>query len=313
MKKWWKYSVAVCMLGLLVIMHTAQSYAQDKKQIMTTFYPVYYLTQRIAGDAAEVSMLLDGNQDAHDYEASARDAVNVQSSDLFIYQSDEMEHFVDQLVKMLDQDQTTVLNSTQGIELLSGEDHEEESEEEESHDHNHDHDHSHEYDPHTWMDPMTYAKQAEVIRDALIELDAENEAVYVENTEKLLEELSELDTLYREALANRTDRTIVVQHAAFGYLAHAYDLEQIAITGISSTQEPSAAQIAQMQNFVKEHNVTIIYVEPSLDDAIASTVAQVSGAQLRPLRTLESVTAEEREQGVDYFTIMKENLVQLTE
>lgn len=311
MKQWWKYIVAISFFGVLVASYTIKSYAQDKKQIMTTFYPVYYLTQRIAGDAAEVTMLLDGNQDAHDYEASARDAVNVQSSDLFIYQSDEMEHFVEQLVKMLDQDQTTVVNSTQGIELLSEEEHEEESAEEETDDH--DHDHSHEYDPHTWMDPMTYAKQAETIRDALIALDAENEAVYVENTEKLLEELSELDTLYRETLANRTDRTLVVQHAAFGYLAHAYDLEQIAITGISSTQEPSAAQIAQMQNFVQEHNVTIIYVEPSLDDSIAATVAQVSGAQLRPLRTLESVTAEEREQGVDYFTIMKENLAQLTE
>ncbi|MDO4431892.1 MAG: zinc ABC transporter substrate-binding protein [Aerococcaceae bacterium] len=294
--------------------------AQDKKQVMTTFYPVYYLTQRIAGDKAEVKMLLDANQDAHDYETSARDVATIQQADAFIYQDDEMEHFVPDVIKMLDTDKTQVVKSTEGIELLKGEAHEddahdhesEESHESEAHDHDHDHDHAHEFDPHTWMDPMVYAKQAENIKNALIQVDPDNKETYEANTQQLVEELTVLDAEFREQLATRDNKVFVVQHAAFGYLAHAYGLTQEAITGISSTEEPSAAVLAQMQSFVKEHQVDVIYVEPALDTAIAKVVADASGAELRPLRTLESLTEEERAKGEDYFTVMRANLAELT-
>ncbi|MCW6661147.1 zinc ABC transporter substrate-binding protein [Aerococcaceae bacterium NML201209] len=290
--------------------------AANQKKVMTTFYPVYYLAQRIAGDKMEVSMLLDSNQDPHDYESSARDAATVQQSDIFIYQDDEMEHFVSDMVKLLDTSKTKIVESTEDIELLAGDMHEHddhEHEEGESHDDHadHDHDHSHEFDPHTWMDPMIYAKQAENVKKALIEVDPDNKAVYEANAKALVEELTQLDAEYREQLAKLENKTIVVQHAAFGYLAHAYGLTQEAITGIQTTQEPSAAALAAMQDFVKAHQVKTIFVEPSLNPATAKVVADASGATLRPLRTLESVTQEEIEKGEDYFTIMRANLAEL--
>ncbi|MCW6659511.1 zinc ABC transporter substrate-binding protein [Aerococcaceae bacterium NML191292] len=290
--------------------------AANQKKVMTTFYPVYYLAQRIAGDKMEVSMLLDSNQDPHDYESSARDAATVQQSDIFIYQDDEMEHFVSDMVKLLDTSKTKIVESTEDIELLAGDMHEHddhEHEEGESHDDHadHDHDHSHEFDPHTWMDPMIYAKQAENVKKALIEVDPDNKAVYEANAKALVEELTQLDAEYREQLAKLENKTIVVQHAAFGYLAHAYGLTQEAITGIQTTQEPSAAALAAMQDFVKAHQVKTIFVEPSLNPTTAKVVADASGATLRPLRTLESVTQEEIEKGEDYFTIMRANLAEL--
>lgn len=302
--------------------------AANQKKVMTTFYPVYYLAQRIAGDKMEVSMLLDSNQDPHDYESSARDAATVQQSDIFIYQDDEMEHFVSDMVKLLDTSKTKIVESTEDIELLAGDmhkhddhdnhDHSESESHDDDHDHeegeshdDHDHNHSHEFDPHTWMDPMIYAKQAENVKKALIEVDPDNKAVYEANAKALVEELTQLDAEYREQLAKLENKTIVVQHAAFGYLAHAYGLTQEAITGIQTTQEPSAAALAAMQDFVKAHQVKTIFVEPSLNPATAKVVADASGATLRPLRTLESVTQEEIEKGEDYFTIMRANLVEL--
>ena len=56
----------------------------------------------------------------------------------------------------------------------------------------------------------------------------------------------------------------------------------------------------------------VIFVDPSLDDAIAKTVASATGAELRPLRTLETVSAEEIAAGADYFSLMRENLANLT-
>lgn len=295
---------------LLLLGNSLVASAQEKKQVMTTFYPVYYLAERIGGDAIEISMLLEGNQNAHDYEASAKDAARTQSSDLFIYQDDEMEYFVSSLFNLIDLDKVQVLETTVGIELLAGDAHDHDHADEDGHDH--DHDHSHDYDPHTWLDPMIYAQQAANVRDALIELDPTNEVVYQANAEALIAELEVLNQEFEEQLAQLDDRRIVVQHAAFGYLTHAYDLEQVAIAGISSTQEPSAQALASMQDFIKSEQISVVYVEPSLDQAIANTVTSVSDVELRPLRTLETVSADEMAEGIDYFSIMRDNLVELT-
>ena len=300
------------MLSIIILLlgNSLVASAQEKKQVMTTFYPVYYLAERIGGDAIEISMLLEGNQNAHDYEASAKDAARTQSSDLFIYQDDEMEYFVSSLFNLIDLDKVQVLETTVGIELLEGDAHDHDHADEDGHDH--DHDHSHDYDPHTWLDPMIYAQQAANVRDALIELDSANEAVYQANAEALIAELEVLNQEFEEQLAQLDDRRIVVQHAAFGYLTHAYDLEQVAIAGISSTQEPSAQALASMQDFIKSEQISVVYVEPSLDQAIANTVTSVSDVELRPLRTLETVSADEMAEGIDYFSIMRDNLVELT-
>lgn len=300
--------------------------AQSKKEVMTTFYPVYYLAQRIGGDAVEVSMLLEGNQSAHDYEVSAKDAARTQAADLFIYQDDEMEYFVSSLLTLIDTQAVQVLESTKSIELLAGdqhEDHDEDDHHEDDHhgghheddhheDDHHGHDHLHEYDPHTWLDPMIYAKQAENVKNALIELDPANQAIFEENAAQLLEELTQLNEEFKTQLSSLENRRIVVQHAAFGYLSNAYDLQQVAIAGMSTTQEPSAQELAKMQDFIAKEQVKVVFVEPSLDSAIAKAVTSGGDVELRPLRTLEFVSTEEQAQGVDYFTIMRENLVELT-
>ncbi len=321
--------------------------AAEPLKVKTTFYPVYFLAKEIAGDAADVSMLLDGGEDAHSYEVSAKDSGEVQEADLFIYQDDEMEFFVQDLLNLIDTEQTKVLESTEGIELLAGDghahdhdhaheeehehnheheddhahdhdhehDHEEEGahdhEHEEGHDHDHGHAHTHEYDPHTWLDPKVYAKQAENIRDAFIEADPDNEAIYTENTQALIDELNKLDAEYKEGLKDLDNRTIVVQHAAFGYLANAYDLEQVAIAGLSTTQEPGADALAKMQDFVKENDVKVIYVDALSDNAIAQTVAQANDAELLTLSTLEVMPKDALENGEDYFSVMRANLEQL--
>lgn len=322
MKLFKKFILFVVAFALIV--PGVSVHAQDKKTVMTTFYPVYYLASRIGGEAVNVEMLLESGQDAHSYESTAKDAVAVQEADLFIYQDDEMEFFVSDLLSIVDQEATQVLESTEGIELLSGDhnheeeehDHEHQEGHEEEHDHEHDHEHeeghSHEFDPHTWLDPNFYSQQAENVKNALIELDPANEATYTENAAKLSEELTALNEEFNVGLADLENRTIVVQHEAFGYLAHAYDLEQLAISGLANNAEPSAKQLAEMTNVVNERNIQVIYVDPTTSTTISETVSQATGAELRPLRTLEFITEEEIEQGEDYFSIMRENLAQLT-
>ncbi|MGF3182532.1 metal ABC transporter solute-binding protein, Zn/Mn family [Facklamia sp. P12945] len=301
--------IATIFLSLAMVGHTTFKIvsAQDRPKVMATFYPVYFLASEIAGDKMEVSMLLDANQDAHAYEASAQAAIKVQESDLFIYQDDEMEFFIKDLMSLVDLDTTKVLESTDGIDLLSGdgEEHDHEGEE-----HGHE-GHVHEFDPHTWLDPMVYSQQAKNIKEAMIEIDPDNQKVYEENCKALVEKLEALNTEFQTKLKDLENKTIVVQHKAFSYLAQAYGLEQISIGGLSSDQEPSAKQIAEMQKLLAEKQVNKIYVDPAIDSKIAQTVASSTKAELLPLRTLELVSEEEAAAGENYFTLMRKNLEQL--
>lgn len=279
--------------------------AQESIDVVTTFYPMYYLVDRIGGDLINVDLLLDQGQDAHSYESTAQDVVLVQEADLFIYQDDEMEFFVQDLLGVVDTSTTHVLESTQGLEMLD-----EEEDDHEDHEHE-DEGHNHDYDPHTWLDPIFYSEQAMNVRDALIEVDPENTAAYEANAQALVEDLQALDAEFRQGLEPLTDRTMVVQHQAFGYLAHAYDLEQVAITGLTTNAEPSAQELVEISKFVTENEVGIIYIDPATSTSISETIANSTGVELRPLRTLEFVSSEEMEAGVDYLIIMRDNLQQL--
>ena len=302
MKKLFKtILLSVVMLSLLL---TPTVNAEDKLDVVTTFYPMYFLAQRIGGDLAQVDMLLNKGQDAHSYESTAQDVVAVQNSDLFIYQDDEMEFFVQDLLSVVDTEKTYVLESTQGIELLEG-DHQHEEEEA------HEEGHSHDYDPHTWLDPILFSEQALNVKDAFIEVDPDNTAVYEANAQALVEDLEALNNEFIDSLQGLEDRTLVVQHAAFGYLTHAYNLEQVAITGLITNAEPSAQQLVEISKFISENNVEVIYIDPATSTSISETIANTTGVELRPLRTLEFVSNEEMEQGIDYLTLMRENLQQL--
>lgn len=303
--------IILAILSIILIAPSLSVQAAEEKTVMTTFYPVYYLAQRIGGDLTNVEILLDGGQDAHSYESTAKDAVAIQEADLFIYQDQEMEFFVSDLLNVVDQSQTQILESTAGIELLAGNHEHEHEEADHDHDHEHEEGHQHEYDPHTWLDPNFYAQQAENVRDAFIELDPDNEAVYQENAQQLIDELAALDEEYQSQLADLENRTIVVQHEAFGYLAHAYDLEQLAITGLQTNAEPSAKELAEITDFVNANDIHVIFVDPTTATTISEAVSYATNVEMRPLRTLEFVSQEEIEQGQDYFSIMRENLEQL--
>lgn len=275
-----------------------------KMTVVTTFYPVYDFTKKIAGDTADVHMLIDGGTEVHTYEPSAKDMAMIQDADVFIYASSEMETWVKSIIKNLDNQKTMVIEASDGIELLSGEEdaHEHEAEEEEGEGH------SHAYDPHVWLDPVLVKEQVATITDGLIKADSKNKAVYEENRSAFQQELDELNQAYETAFKDAKNRKFVTQHTAFSYLAKRYDLQQVAISGISPEQEPTPKQLNQMQDFIKKEGVHVIYTESSASSKIAETISDATGAELMVLNPLETLSKEERDKGADYLSVMRDNL-----
>ena len=276
----------------------------DQLNIVTSFYPMYDFTKNVVGDKANISILIDGGVDSHDYEPSAKDMAKIQDADVFVYNSNEMETWVESVLKNIDTSKVKVIEASEGIELLEGEDHEEEHDD---HDHEEE-EHSHEYDPHVWLNPVLAKTEVENISKGIIEVDSQNKTYYEENTTKYLEELTALDRAYQESFENAMNKKFVTQHMAFSYLAEQYDLEQIAITGISTDQEPTPKELKTIQDLVTEEKVDYIYTEGNSSKKIAKTISSATGAELATLRTMETVAKKERESGVDYLSIMKDNL-----
>lgn len=285
-----------------------------KLEIVTSFYPMYDFTKNVAKDKANVSMLIDGGVESHDYEPSAKDMAKIQNADVFVYNSNEMETWVETVLENIDTSKVKVIEASKGIELLKGsesheeEDHDEHADEEEHEGYDHDHGHSHAFDPHVWLDPLLVKKEVRTISDALIEIDSKNKDYYEKNTTEYLSKLDKLNDDYVAAFEEAKSRKFVTQHTAFSYLANQYGLEQVAISGLSPDQEPTPKELKGIQDLVKKENISVIYTESSASEKIAKTIADATGAELAVLNPMESVSKKDRENGADYLSIMAENL-----
>lgn len=274
---------------------------ENKLNIMTSFYPVYVFTQEVAGDLANVDMMVKG-ADAHSFEPSARNLAAIEESDAFIYANPEMETWVPSLVESLSSS-TIIIETDKNTELLQNED--------ADHEESNDGDHNHVIDPHTWLDPVLAQEQVEEIKKALIELDPENETIYTENAESFITELEELNQDFEIAFESADHRMFISQHAAFGYLAHRYNLVQESLAGLSSETEASPQRMAEITELIKEENIPVIYYNSNSSSDLAQTVADEANIEIEVLHSLESVPNEELHSGQGYLSLMRENLENL--
>ncbi|MHC5228475.1 metal ABC transporter substrate-binding protein [Enterococcus sp. LJL99] len=278
--------------------------AEDKIKVVTTFYPMYDFTKNIVGDLGDVELLIPAGTEPHDYEPSAKDIAKITDSDVFVYNSLELETWVKDVLENVDQKKVTVVDASQNITLMDGAVHEDEDEEEHE-------GHEHELDPHVWLDPVLAKKEVETIRDALIKRYPEHKETFEKNATTYLEKLTELDQEYQAAFKEAKNKTFVTQHAAFGYLAKQYGLTQESIAGISPDQEPSPSRLAELKKYIEANHVSVIYFETTASSKVAKTLAKETGVELAVLNPLESLTQKEQDAGEDYISVMKENLAAL--
>ncbi|WP_099225074.1 metal ABC transporter substrate-binding protein [Listeria costaricensis] len=304
MKKWFLMVGAAfaLVLALAGCSNASQDSAADKKlSVVTTFYPMYDFTKNVAGDQADISMLIQAGIEPHDYEPSAKDIAKIEQADVFVYNSKDMETWVPSVLKNLDTKKTTVIDASKGIDLLDA------TEEEDEDDHQ-DGENKQAHDPHVWLSPVLAQKEVANIAAGLEKADAKNAKTYQENAKTYTQKLAELDQDYQTAFKDAKNRTFVTQHAAFAYLAQQYNLKQVPIAGLSPDQEPSPKRLAELKTYVADQHIPVIYFEEISSPKIAKTLADEAGVKTAVLNPLEGLTAEQEKQGEDYISIMQQNL-----
>lgn len=281
----------------------------NKIQAVATFYPMYEFTKEVLGETGEVSLLVTAGTEPHDYEPSAKDMADISDADVFVYNSEAFETWVENLTDNLNEDKTLVIEAADEIELLTTteETHDHESEAETDED-GHDHDG---VDPHVWTDPLMAVKEVQEIAQELGEKYPEQKATFDKNAQNYITKLEQLDADYQAAFKDAKNKTFLVQHAAFGYLAHQYGLTQESIAGLSPDQEPTPARLAELKHFVEEHEVSVIYFEENANSKVAETLSNETGVELAVLNPLESLTNDQMEAGETYLSVMEDNLAAL--
>ncbi|WP_321379801.1 metal ABC transporter solute-binding protein, Zn/Mn family [Trichococcus shcherbakoviae] len=279
--------------------------SEDGIQVVTTFYPMYDFAKNVVGDNGEVSVLLDAGQESHGYEPTPQDIAAIADADVFVYNSDEMETWVPSVLESIESSDVIVVEAAEDIALFELE---EAAEEEHSDEEGED---AHNVDPHVWLDPVYAQEEVAAILSGVLEADEANKESYEANAAAFNEKLAKLDAAYQTAFETAENRTFVVQHAAFGYIARRYELTEVAVSDVSSDAEPNPAKLAELQQFMIDNQITTVYYSDSASSKTAETLAEEAGATLEVLSPLEGITDEDQEAGKDYLSVMEENLTAL--
>ncbi len=254
-------------------------------QVTTSFYPLYFFTKEIAGDKADVYNITPAGAEPHDYDLTTQDLARIEDSNLLVLNGKRLESWGEKIKDVLLGTDTKVVTVGEIGQIAN--------------------------DPHVWLDPVLARSEVETIKNGLILVDSANASYYESNAANLLARLENLDAEFRSGLFKCEKKDFITTHAAFGYLAGQYGLSQVAISGFSPDEEPSAEKLAATVNFARKNQVKYIFFETLISPKLAETIAHETGAETLVLNPLEGLSDVEIKNGRNYFTEMEKNLANL--
>lgn len=304
-----------------------------KISVVTTIFPPYDFVRQIAGDQADVKMLLKPGEETHSYEPTPQDIIAIQNSDVFIYTGGENDVWVEDILSsMPDSDMVTLRlvdcvdtveeEQVEGMKGSAGHDHDEADYDDVHNRHTDGADSGedakespHEVDEHVWTSPVNASMIAEQIKNVLSQADPDHSEMYAENTLAYQEQLSELDGQFREVV-DRAKRNIMIfgDRFPFRYFADEYGLEYYAaFPGCAGDTEPSAATMAFLIEKVREEQVPAVLKMELSNDDIANAVAEATGTEVKVLYSCHNLSADDFENGETYLSMMQKNVETLKE
>jgi zinc transport system substrate-binding protein len=281
----------------------------SKLQVVTTLFPLYDFSRIIAGDKAEVTMLLPPGMEPHSFEPKPNDIVRIYKAGIFVYTSRYMEPWAESIIKGSDRKRLTVVDAGQGVDYLR-------TTEVDKHEHQTDGVHGpaeHSgVDPHIWLDFANAGMMVNNILAGFVAADPANAPAYRENAARLQAALVELDRRYRGGLGSCTTRTLLHGgHFTFGYLARRYALEYHSLSGVSSESEPSAAKMAAMVRQIRSSGVRYLFAEELLSPRLSDTLASEAGVDVLMLHGAHNLGRDDMSRGIGFIGLMDQNLKNL--
>ena len=234
-----------------------------KKQLTVSIIPQKFLAEFIAGDKFDVQAMLPTGSNHETYEPAPRDMEKISASDLYLalgaldFELTWLDRFKSSNPKM------QVINTSQGIVMLSGHNHGDEDNTEHK---------SHGTDPHTWLSPSCMKIQAANICTALSASDTANSSFYFQNLQRFNALADSADRIIRQKLAGVQGKSFLIFHPALAYFARDYNLKQISIE--QEGKEPSPAYLAELIKTARAQGIKTILISKEFDTRNAEAIAR---------------------------------------
>lgn len=247
---------------------------ENRLQLMATTSVVADIVRQVGGERVSVEVLLPLGTDPHSFTPTPNDITRLAQAELLFINGAGLEEFLNAMIensganlRIVDLSATLQLRRTQGEDAEEG----------------------HGDDPHTWMDPNNVIVWSQVIADALTQSDPANKDVYQANAKVLQADLEELDSWVRQQVGQipLDQRQLVTDHLVFGYFADRYGFQQVGaiIPGFSTLSEPSAQELAQLEDAIQQLHVPALFVGWTGNRNLAERIAEDTGIQIIPLYT----------------------------
>jgi len=283
-----------------------------KMVIITTLFPLYDFARTIAGDKAEVTLLLPPGVEAHSFEPRPDDVVKTAKAGLFIYTNKFMEPWAEKFISGLNSTAVTVVDASKGITLQPARSKHHHADHHKKGTDAHHHHHHPAMDPHIWLDLGNAQLMVDTIAAAISAKDPANSATYAANATALKQQLAQLDTDFRSGLSQCGQKTFLHGgHYAFGYLANRYDLQYEAAVAVNADAEPNPARMIELIKQVKSSGLKYVFSEEMVSPRLTEAIAQETGAKVLSLHNLHNVSKDDLQSGTNYISLMRKNLANL--
>ncbi len=277
-----------------------KSVSSQRKTVVTTIYPLYFITKSIVGDTVEVKRLIKPGNEIHSFSPTPVEMVVLDQADLLITLGSDLEPWTQKLAGATS---VEVLSLEEGLDLIHmGEAHHTE--------HNEHHHHSG-INPHVWLDFGNDIKMVHMISERLSKLYPDHKAVFGRNASALQERFRKLQKSYADGLKTCSKKTLLVGHDAFAYLERTYGFKTESIMGIFAHSRPNAARVAALSEMIRARGIHYLFTDPIESSKSALQLATDMNLTLEPLYALGNLPLGAEEKGEDLISLLSLDLTQL--
>jgi len=292
MKRW---MVAAVTMGLVATLTTGcRGPRSGDHTVVASFYPLYFIAERVAGRYNDVIDLTPKGVEPHEYELTVRQVAEIDLARVGFYEHG-VAPSIDQA--MANDSPAHVLDVASVVDLagpVTGSGVESTSDDK---------------DPHFWQDPTLMAEATRAFADTMAGADPAHASYYRNQGARLVQDLNRLDATYSRTLASCRIRTVVVSHDAFEYLARRYHVDVVPIAGLEPDAEPSLQRLHDLSNLIRDRGVTTVFFETLASPDLARSLAGDVGIESAVLDPIEGLTSTDPH--ATYLTLMRQNLAAL--
>lgn len=283
------------LLTLIIILLVGCTKADKEKKIniISTNFPGYDFARAITKNDEDVNvrMLVKPGTDIHHYEITLKEIINIQKSDMFIYNGGDSDEWVKNILKKIDPKNTKIIKIMDLTDLKLKETENEK-----------------EYDEHVWTSPVKSIEIIEKLKEEII--DIKNNELYTKNTNEYINELKKIDNSIKEIVSNSKRKEIIfADRFPLKYFTDEYKLKYYAaFPGCSEQTEASSKTVSFLIDKVRKDKVPVIFHLELSNKKLAKEISKETGTKILEFNSAHNIANEDFKKGITYVDIMKKNI-----